>query len=669
MKRTDKYFVYVAKYTLSDIENSTNKVRNYHAMKQSTFKAKLNQYYGDVDKYIDTAIRSVVEVAILDKGFTERMTALGLDYKRWKDFADIMFDIIENEEDARQEGKEPVRRVYAYMEPEEGHGTPHNFKDLKERQQGRELWIDYTEDDYLYFVRYREELYRAFTLTAPKHLETMQIITEHFAENADLIVAECMSILHTATKADCQDYFARLRAYIKGLGLDDAFKRELQKNLIGNNGQLEVNFFGIITDPFTRAVQELRQEEHKHLDDQDPKDFIDFVFKDIKRIHDETHAIVTAWYGPPAGEIETGKSRELYLRQTKLARTKEINALQTLNLSRDNKGTRHTSTSSGGLAPVNVFENKNVEILTPRIEDVSLSTNTRQLLDYYFFKGIEQIPHKGSIERLYRQRAVTVDLDELATVFSIDKKEARKRLNSFYDEVRDLKIKLHYYVKEGKRSEKYIATVNIFDADLQKIDQEEQNATARPEDVDEGVQITLYNTGTLLNYNPKRKKEPKNAVRRGQLTMQFSMDFARHLSQASVVRHNPKGYLIDRRKYKSAYSIQTTLEDHAYMNRGKSNAGIISLDALLKDCYEIPTYDTVMNGNRNVTGRIKKPLLSTVQALKDADVLQDFHYVTPDKKDISEADLLTLDYDDFIKCTLHFTLSPIDEEEQTDGSS
>ena len=48
---------------------------------------------------------------------------------------------------------------------------------------------------------------------------------------------------------------------------------------------------------------------------------------------------------------------------------------------------------------------------------------------------------------------------------------------------------------------------------------------------------------------PKRKKEPKNAVKLGRLTMQFSMDFARHLSQASVVRHNPKGYLINRKKY------------------------------------------------------------------------------------------------------------------------
>lgn len=624
-------------------------------MKQSTFKAKLNQYFGDVDQYIDKVIEGNVEIGTLEKILRDRLQKLGVEGV--SEYADIMFDIIGNEEDARKEGKEPSRRVI------------YKFEDTDEplvRWDDHAVWLDYTEDDYYFFVALRERIEQAFKITLPSTLEASFVITKHFSEDADLITAECLSILHTATKADCEDFLRRTRDYIKGLGVT----AELEKYLLKYQTQedkaeaIDVNFFGPLQDPFTMAIQGLRQAERKQLEDQDPKDFIDFVFKDIRRIHEETRTVVSQWYGSPLME---GKTR--YLRQNKLARTKEINALQTLNLARDNKGTRHTSTSSGGLAPVNVFENKNVEILTPRIEDVSLSTNTRQLLDYYFFKGIEQIPHKGSIERLYRQRAVTVDLDELATVFSIDKKEARKRLNSFYDEVRDLKIKLHYYVKEGKRSEKYIATVNIFDADLQKIDQEEQNATARPEDVDEGVQITLYNTGTLLNYNPKRKKEPKNAVRRGQLTMQFSMDFARHLSQASVVRHNPKGYLIDRRKYKSAYSVQTTLEDHAYMNRGKSNAGIISLDALLKDCYEIPTYDTVMNGNRNVTGRIKKPLLSTVQALKDADVLQDFHYVTPDKKDISEADLLTFDYDDFIKCTLHFTLSPIDEEEQTDGLS
>lgn len=630
-------------------------------MKQSTFKAKLNQYYGDVDKYIDSAVKSIVEIAILDKEFSKRMKALGVE--RWKDNTDIMFDILANEEDARQKGKEPVRKVYYYTEPEEGRTQPSSFTDLKERQARREVWIEYTEDDYLYLVQYREELYTAFTLTAPKHLETMQVLTEHFAEDADLIIAECKSILHTATKADCQDYFARLRAYIKTLDLDSDTKKELKRDLIGNNGQLEVNFFGIITEPFIRAVQEIRQAKYKELDHQDPKQFIDFVFEGVGTIHEETRAIVTAWYGPPVEEVEPGKHRDLYLRQTKIARTKEINALQTLNLARDNKGVRHTSTRSGGMSTVQVFENKDVEIITPRIEDVSLSTNTRQLFDYFCFKGIEQIPHKGSIERLYRQRAVTVDLEELATVFSIDKKEARKRLNSFYDEVRDLKIKLHYFVKDGKgkRSETYIATVNIFDADLQKIDQEEDKATARPEDLEEGVQISFFNTGTLLNYSPQRKKAPKNAVQRGRLTMQFSMDFARHLSQASVVRHNPKGYLIDRRKYKSAYSLQCTLENHAKMNEGKSNAGIISLDALLRDCYEIPTYDTVMKGNRNITGRIKKPLLSTIQALKEADVLRDFSFCTADKKETTEAKLLSLDYDDFVKCTLHFELAPIEE--------
>ena len=87
----------------------------------------------------------------------------------------------------------------------------------------------------------------------------------------------------------------------------------------------------------------------------------------------------------------------------------------------------------------------------------------------------------------------------------------------------------------------------------------------------------------------------------------------------------------------------------------------------MKDCYEIPTYETVTAGNRNYTDRIKKPLLLNIQSLKDADVLRDFKYYTSDKKAISEEDLLSLNYDDFIKCTLHFKLSPI--EEQTDGLS
>lgn len=619
-------------------------------MKQSTFKTKLNQYFDDVDQYIDTLVECNVECSVLDKILDDRMTALGVE--RQKDQSDIMFDIIANEEDARKEGREPVRRVYYYTEYEEP--DIERAKAGKEQKAIREVWIDYTEDDYYFFLAWKKQIEQQTVLGFTRlELNASVIIGQHFNEDADLVTAGCLSILHTVTKADCEDYLRRTRERIRRIDNKDTkdyLLKRLQEDVAGT---LEVDFLGNLLNPFSLAIQGLRHEERKKQEDQDPKGFIDFIFRDIRHIHDETREIISQWYG--------ASSKDKYLRHSKLARTKEINALQTLNLARDNKGVKQETTSSGGLKPVTVFENKGVEIVTTRIEDLALSTNTRQILDFFFFKGIEQIPHKGSIERIYNERAVTVDLDELATVFSIDKKDARKRLNNFYDEVRDLKIKVSYVVKNGKKYDHYVATVNIFDADLQKIDQEEKNATARPEDVDEGVQITLYNTGTLLNYSPKRKKAPKNAVQRGRLTMQFSMDFARHLSQASIVRHNPKGYLINRKKYSSSYSVQCSLENHAHMNRGKNNEGVISLGSLLKDCYEIPTYETVMNGNRNITARIKKPLLSTIQALKDGGVLQDFFYCDPMKRTTEEADLLTLDYGDFIDCTLHFTLSPIEE--------
>lgn len=630
-------------------------------MKQSTFKAKLNQYFGDVDQYIDKVIESNVEIGVLEKLMSDRMEQIGVE--RFKDQSDIMFDIIGNEEDAMKEGREPVRKVYYYTEYEEPEKDvpPSQYKNQAVK---REVWLDYTEDDYYFFLALRERIEQAFKITLPSTMEVSVFIAKHFSEDADLITAECLSILHTATKADCEEYLRRSRDYIKGLGVTAEMEKYLLKyqTQVNKDEIMDLNFFGPLQDPFTMAIQGLRQEERKQLENQDPKDFIDFVFKDIRRIHEETRAVVAQWYGTPGQEGEEGKTR--FLRQNKLARTKEINALQTLNLARDNKGTRHKSTSSGGILAERVFENNGVEVVSSRLENISLSTNTRQVLDYFLFKGIEQISHHGGrdLNRLDKQRSVDTDLDEVASVFSIDRKEARRRLNDFYEETRDLKMRIHYVVKDGKgKYKEYVATVNIFDADVQEIDQDEKNATARPEDLDEGVQISFYNTGTLYHYNPKTAPKSTKAVKKGRLTMQFSMEFAKHLAQASIVQHNPKGYLINRRKYTSAYSVQCTLENHFNMNKGKRNAGVISLGAVLKDCYEIPTYDAVMNGNRNVTARIKKPLLSCVQALKDADVLQDFHYCDPMKRNISEDNLLSLDYDDFIDCTLHFTLSPIEE--------
>lgn len=618
-------------------------------MKQSTFKTELRQYYDDVDAFIDVLVKMQVDIGLLEYDYEKVMSGIGV--ANWEDYTDVMFDIIANEEDARNEGREPVRKVfYKFTE----------FKVDKEAHKDvpPEVWLEYTENDYLYFIYYRTDLQRTLTQSYPYVEKAMQRIVERFGDNTDFITAHCLQILHCLTKADCDDFIQRTRRHIKDRHLDTDVEKFVLDAFCGANcgNAVRTNFLGpLLYDPFTKQIQAIKQEQFKDLEERNPKDFVEYVFGDTRRINNEITSIFTSWYGQPTG-------KDLTLRQTKLARTKEINALQTLNLARDSKGTRHTSTSNGGLASVQVFENKDVEIITSRIEDVSLSTNTRQLFDFFLFKGIEQITHKGSIEQLYKQRSVTVDLDEVATVFSIDKRDARKRLNAFYDEMRDLKVKIHWHGKDEKGKPKvYKASVNIFDADVQEVDLEEKNATVRPEDVDEGVQITLYNTGTLLNYNPKRKKEPKNAVKLGRLTMQFSMDFARHLSQASVVRHNPKGYLINRKKYKSAYSLQCILENHAYMNRDKRNAGVISLGTILKDCYEIPAYETVTAGNRNYTDRIKKPLLLSVQALKDADVLRDFKYYTQDKRAISEKALLSLNYDDFIKCTLHFKLSPIEE--------
>ncbi len=617
-------------------------------MKQSTFKTELRQYYDDVDALVDLLVDIQVDVGVLEYDHEKVMSKIGV--QDVEDYTDIMFDIINNEEDARKEGREPVRRVFYRYKTE---------KDPQNENKGTasEVWLNYTEDDYLYFLYYRTEFLKTANRSYPYVEKAMQRIEERFGDNTDFITAHCLQILHCLTKADCDDFIQRTRREIKARHLDADIEKFVLDALCGDNcGDVaRTNFLGtLLYDPFTTQVQTIKQEQFKDLEERNPKDFVEYVFGDTRRVNDEINAIFTAWYGQPKG-------KDLYLRQDKLARTKEINALQTLNLARDSKGRRRTSTSSGGLASVQVFENKDVEIITPHLEDLSLSTNTRQLFDFFLFKGIEQITHKGSIEQLYKQRSVTVGLDEVATVFSIDKRDARKRLNAFYEEMRDLKINIHWHGKDDRgKPKEYRASVNIFDADVQEIDLEEKNATARPEDVDEGVQITLYNTGTLLNYNPKRKKEPKNAVKLGRLTMQFSMDFAKHLSQASVVKHNPKGYLINRKKYKSAYSLQCTLENHAYMNRDKRNAGVIGLGTLLKDCYEIPTYETVTAGNRNYTDRIKKPLLLNIQSLKDADVLRDFTYYTADKETISEEDLLSLNYDDFIKCTLHFDLAPIE---------
>lgn len=632
-------------------------------MKQSTFKAKLSQYY-DVDPFIDKTIEQLTCGAILDDDFDKFMNKLGVDEK---DRTDMMFDIIANEEDARKEGREPARKVYYYTEYEE----PEPGKvpaEYKNQNIIREVWLDYTEEDYQFLVQYREDLLAVFHVTTPDEYEAQQRITQRFGENADLITAECLTIMHSLTKADCKEYLDRTRNFIKSSDFTEDLERVLikvtTKDFVGNT--LTTGFLGRFVDSFIHATQEARRKEYKELYGNNPKEFVSFVFQDTERLRKEAELIIAQWYDVPA--VSQDRHKEVFLRHNKLAQSKETNALQALNLARDFKEVLQTSTRSGGIQASTLFENNGVEIESAKVEDVSLSTSSRQLLQYFQSKATEQITHKiADLNRLDKQRAVTVTLDEIAQLFFESttpnaKKEARKLLNTFYEETRDLKITLKIWKKEKGKTSAKVAHVNIFDADLQEVDLEEKNATARPEDVDEGVQITLYNTGTLLNYNPKRKKGNKSVVKNERLTMVYSMTFAKHLAQSPVLKHNEKVYRLDRRRNRPAVAIANTLEVHAHRNRDKSNAGIISIGNVLKDCYELPTYEEVRKGNRNYTKRIKKPFIDNVQALKDGDILQEYHYCTPKGARISKEKLQGLDYDDFIACTLHFTLSPIEDE-------
>ena len=120
--------------------------------------------------------------------------------------------------------------------------------------------------------------------------------------------------------------------------------------------------------------------------------------------------------------------------------------------------------------------------------------------------------------------------------------------------------------------------------------------------------------------------------------------------------HNEKGYLIDRRRFKAAYGIQYKLEVHTYTNRNNKNKEIITLGNLLKDCYELPTFEDVKNSNRNYTSRIKKPLVDNIHALRECGILSEYYFCDAKGNRFSTEELLQLEYKDFIKCRLHYTL-------------
>jgi hypothetical protein len=105
-------------------------------------------------------------------------------------------------------------------------------------------------------------------------------------------------------------------------------------------------------------------------------------------------------------------------------------------------------------------------------------------------------------------------------------------------------------------------------------------------------------------------------IKNGNIILEFAPHFAKYLTHAYVMQFPISLLKLDERN-PSAYKLGRKLALHASIDNNKKRGtnNIISVRYLLKSCPEIPSYEEVVSGHREVNRRIIEPFKDALDAL------------------------------------------------------
>ena len=113
---------------------------------------------------------------------------------------------------------------------------------------------------------------------------------------------------------------------------------------------------------------------------------------------------------------------------------------------------------------------------------------------------------------------------------------------------------------------------------------------------------------------------------KGVYSVTFNVGFLRHLANSYIMPFPLQAFSIDLNRYPIAYQLCRRLALHYNMNYFKGNANSISVKALVDSISLLPTHQEILNGARQVSLRIIKPLEKALDFLVSNKILKGWHY-------------------------------------------
>lgn len=301
-----------------------------------------------------------------------------------------------------------------------------------------------------------------------------------------------------------------------------------------------------------------------------------------------------------------------------------------------NQLTKTSSKKGATIDPIAGYATLNtsgdITVFLNNYKELKLDTPTHKLLDALTIVFTQNVTDKKHLNEsdLDQQRTITLSIDDYMSLCGLkDKKEAKKQLKKATDTLFNIALEWEEtikYVLEGKRRAKT-----------------------------EQVHIRLRVCDKLAEFK-----------RGGNLVFSFSYDLAKYLAKTTgyIMPYPNKLFTLSAKYNPNSYYMGRRIVEHHNMNIAKNNATTIAVKTLLDATPELPSYEDVMSGNKNIYDRIIAPFERDLTALVDAGVLESWEYCNSKKAPLTQDQRNGLSYEIFSELYISFKLADYPNQEQ-----
>ena len=164
---------------------------------------------------------------------------------------------------------------------------------------------------------------------------------------------------------------------------------------------------------------------------------------------------------------------------------------------------------------------------------------------------------------------------------------------------------------------------------------------------------TLFNA--TISFKEKRKRGQEQdfhdiriidskGIRKGVINVSFGTSFYNILLGYPIMPYPAQLWTLNSNRNPNSFYLLRKIAEHKNMNVGKKNENIIGVKTLLSVAPNLPSYDEVMAGNKNITDRIITPFERDMDAL--ADTLT-WAYCRKNNTPLTDEELQSMSYEVF----------------------